>query len=109
MAQQGQGQQGQGQSQQQGKGQAQGPGQNSPQPGSKEGQGDGKQGNWNGEGGTDGKTREAKGTSGFLGLPARDRNALLQSQTERAPEEYSPLVEQYLKNLSDSAARSRKK
>lgn len=109
-AQQGQGQKGQGESQQKGKGQAKGPGESSPQANSKEGQGDGKQGNWNTEAGADGKGRgDVKGASGFLGLPARDRNAILQSQTERAPEEYSPLVEQYLKNLSDSAARGRKK
>ncbi|MFA6542831.1 MAG: hypothetical protein WCS99_00295 [Limisphaerales bacterium] len=109
MAQDGKGQKGQGESQQKGKGQAKGPGESSPQASSKEGQGDGKKGNWSAEAGADGKTRgDVKGASGFLGLPARDRNALLQSQTERAPEEYSPLVEQYLKNLSDSASRGRK-
>lgn len=40
------------------------------------------------------------GSSSFLGLPARDRQALQQSQSEKYPEEYSAIVEQYLRNLS---------
>jgi hypothetical protein len=39
----------------------------------------------------------------FTRLPNRDRVALQQSQSEKYPQEYGPLVEQYLKNLSDQA------
>lgn len=41
------------------------------------------------------------GGSGFMNLPARDRQALKQTQKEKYPEEYGPAIEQYLKNLSD--------
>jgi hypothetical protein len=34
-------------------------------------------------------------------LPARDRQALQQSQAEKYPEEYGTMVEQYLRNLSE--------
>ena len=43
----------------------------------------------------------ASGNS-FIQLPPRDRAALEQSQSEKYPQEYGPLVEQYLKNLSDT-------
>lgn len=90
---QGQGQQGKGQGQgQQGKGQGQGP------PGSK---GTGRQGNWDGPGGADGPRRNTAGAGQFTGLPKRDRAAIQQSQAEKYPQEYGPLVEQYLRNLSD--------
>lgn len=36
----------------------------------------------------------------FIGLPERDREAIQQSQRENYPEEYAPLVEQYLRNLA---------
>ena len=39
----------------------------------------------------------------FLGLPARDRAAIEQSQAEKYPEEYGAAVEQYMQNLSDNA------
>ncbi|HAM73891.1 MAG TPA: hypothetical protein DCM86_19855 [Verrucomicrobiales bacterium] len=70
------------------------------QPGPK---GDGKEGNWRGQGGADGPTETASGGSRFLGLPARDRAAIQQSQGEAYPQEYGPFVEQYLRNLSDQA------
>jgi hypothetical protein len=96
----------QGQGQQQGQGQAQGQGQ---QPGQGQGkgnpppQGTGRQGNWDGSGGADGARRNGAGTSSYIGLPKRDRAAILQSQSEKYPQEYGPLVEQYLKNLADQA------
>ena len=37
-------------------------------------------------------------------LAARDRAAIQQSQGEKYPQEYGPLVEQYLKNLSDQGS-----
>jgi len=53
----------------------------------------------------DSKTGPAAGTghtnSGFAGLPPRDRDAIQQSRAEKYPEEYGPMIEQYLKNLSD--------
>jgi hypothetical protein len=66
-------------------------------------QGDGREGNWRGQGGADGPTQNAAGSSRFMGLPARDRAAIQQSQGESYPQEYGPLVEQYLRNLSDQA------
>jgi hypothetical protein len=87
--------QGQGQGQGQGRNQGRAPGTPGPQ-------GDG-QGNWAGAGGTEGARRGTAGSSTFVGLPKRDRAALQQSQSEKYPQEYGPLVEQYLKNLSDQA------
>ncbi len=82
---------------QQGQGQGQGKGQGrTPNP-----RGNGRIGNWNGAGGADGGHRGTDGSGQFLGLPKRDRAAILQSQTEKYPQEYGTLVEQYLKNLSD--------
>jgi hypothetical protein len=104
MAQGQQGQQGQGQGQSPGQGQAQGQGQ---QPGQGQGtpppRGTGKDGNWSGAGGANGARRAANGNGTFIGLPQRDRAAIQQSQAEKYPQEYGPLVEQYLKNLSDQA------
>jgi hypothetical protein len=94
---QGQGQQpGQGQGQGQGQTPGQGQGRGTPPP-----QGTGRQGNWDGSGGTDGARRNSAGASTYIGLPQRDRAAILQSQSEKYPQEYGPLVEQYLKNLAD--------
>ena len=101
---QGEGQQpGQGQSPGQGQGQGKegqkpGPGKGTPPP-----KGSGKDGNWSGAGGADGAHRAASGTGTFIGLPKRDRAAIQQSQAEKYPQEYGPLVEQYLKNLSDQS------
>jgi len=93
------GQQGQGQGQGQGEGQGKGRGQGNPTR-----QGSGRQGNWRGAGGADGARRGTAGQGQFTGLPARDRAAIQQSQGEKYPQEYGPLVEQYLKNLSDQGS-----
>ena len=101
---QGQGQTpGQGQSQKQGNGPGKGQGQEQAKgtPGS---QGTGKGGNWDGDGGADGPRNGTEGKGQFTGLPKRDRAALKQSQAEKYPQEYGPLVEQYLKNLSDQSS-----
>lgn len=98
---QGQGQQGQGQSpgqDGQGQGKQKGRGQGTPPP-----RGSGEQGNWTGAGGANGARRSASGDGTFIGLPQRDRAAIQQSQAEKYPQEYGPLVEQYLKNLSDQS------
>jgi hypothetical protein len=87
-----------GQGQQPGQGEGQGRGQN---PGARAGKGRGDAGNFFGAGGGDGPRRNTTGSGRFIGLPARDRAALLQSQGEGYPAEYAPMIEQYMKNLSD--------
>lgn len=41
----------------------------------------------------------------FIGLPAREREAIQQSSTEKYPSEYGAMVEQYLLNLANEAAK----
>ncbi len=93
---QGEGQGGEGNSPGQGQGKGRGKA-----PGSQAGKGKGDAGNFFGSGGGDGPRGGASGSGRFIGLPARDRAALLQSQGEKYPAEYAPMIEQYLKNLSD--------
>jgi hypothetical protein len=91
-----------------GQGQASGDGQNATQPNARSSpnaRGDGRTGNWTGEGGADGPRRSTQGQTRFTGLPPRERAALLQSQAEKYPQEYGPLIEQYLKNLADQPSR----
>jgi hypothetical protein len=40
----------------------------------------------------------------FARLPARERAAIEQAQSEKYPEEYGPLVEQYLRNLASESS-----
>jgi hypothetical protein len=103
MAANGQGQgkgQGQGEGQSQGQGQGKGKGQGKGMPDSK---GNGREGNWDAPGGADGAKRNTVGPGQFTGLPKRDRAVIEQSQAEKYPQEYGPLVEQYLRNLADPA------
>jgi hypothetical protein len=60
-----------------------------------------------GGGPTEGGPRNSTDTSSsaYLGLPPRDRQAIQQSQKEKYPAEYAPMVEQYLRNLSDQNQR----
>ncbi len=54
-----------------------------------------------GESGVQKSTRVAGTKSAnFSGLPARERAAIEQAQSEKYPEEYGTLVEQYLRNLA---------
>ena len=62
----------------------------------------GKLGNWEGAGGKEGQLGSTDGLGGRLNLPEREREALLQSSQSKTPQEYSTLVEQFLKRLSDS-------
>jgi hypothetical protein len=48
-----------------------------------------------------GPRNDVAGTSDYLNLPARDRDAIRQSAQDRVPQEYDSQVEQYLRNLSD--------
>ena len=50
--------------------------------------------------------KEVTGSSAYLGLPARDRQAIQQSQGEKYPAEYGPMIEQYLRNLAEQSSRS---
>lgn len=93
---QGEGQGGQGKNPGQGQGKGRGKA-----PGARAGKGTGDAGNFFGSGGADGPRRNSSGSGRFIGLPARERAALLQSQGEGYPQEYAPMIEQYLKNLSD--------
>jgi hypothetical protein len=43
------------------------------------------------------------GRSAYIGLPQRDRQAIMQSQTEKYPEEFGPEIERYLKSLADQS------
>lgn len=45
--------------------------------------------------------------SGFLGLPPRDRATIQQSAGEKYPQEFAPLIEQYLLNLANEPAAKR--
>lgn len=48
-----------------------------------------------------GESMPVERRGGFLGLPERDRKVIEQSQAEKYPREYAPMVEQYLRNLSE--------
>lgn len=91
---------GQGEGEGEGQGQGKGKGRSPGQPGP-DGNGDG---NWAGSGGGTGPRRNEVGAGAFTKLPSRDRAALLQSQAEKYPQEFGPLVEQYLRNLSDQGS-----
>lgn len=98
--------QGQGQGEGQGKGQGQGQGKGEGQ-GKGQGQGEkgnGNEGNWQGPGGADGHRRLRSGVSKHISLPKRERGHLRQSQGRGYSPEYGRMIEQYLKNLSDSAS-----
>jgi hypothetical protein len=45
------------------------------------------------------------GASTFVALPQRDRQAIQQSRSEKYPEEYGAMIEQYFKNVSDQESK----
>jgi hypothetical protein len=69
------------------------------------GRSQGNSGNWYGAGGDKGQRINANGASRFIGLPKRDRDAIMQSQAEKYPQDYASFIEQYMKNLSDEAVK----
>ena len=75
-----------------------GEGEGQGQPGT---EGNGNTGNWNGAGGGGRLGTSKKGLGKLINLPQREREALLQSSNSKTPQEYSTLVEQFLKRLSD--------
>ena len=53
------------------------------------------------------RAQAATGASAYLGLPARDRQAIQQSQGEKYPAEYGQMIEQYLRNLAEQSSGER--
>jgi len=45
----------------------------------------------------------ASGTGQFAGLPDRDRAAIQESQSEKYPQEYGSMIEEYMRNLSNDS------
>jgi hypothetical protein len=45
----------------------------------------------------------AQGPGQFVGLPDRDRAAIQQSQSEKYPPEYGPMIEQYMRSLANDS------
>jgi hypothetical protein len=66
--------------------------------------GDGIDGNGRGDARSGGQAAPP-GASGFVALPPRERQAIQQSSREKYPEEYSDMIEQYLKNVSDQESK----
>ncbi|MGC8743044.1 MAG: hypothetical protein ACP5T0_04100 [Verrucomicrobiia bacterium] len=69
------------------------------------GRSQGNSGNWYGAGGDKGQRMNTQGASRFIGLPKRDRDAIMQSQAEKYPQDYASYIEQYMKNLSDESTK----
>ncbi len=46
-----------------------------------------------------------RGSSTFAKLPERERQAIMSTGAAKYPEEYAPMIEQYLRNLSDESGR----
>jgi len=40
----------------------------------------------------------------FISVTSRERTAIEQTQSEKRPQEYAPLIDQYLKNLADQSS-----
>ena len=55
-----------------------------------------------------GQRAKVDGKGQFIGLPARDRAAIKQSQAEKYPEEYGPVIEQYMRNLAEQTSGAEK-
>jgi hypothetical protein len=50
-----------------------------------------------------GQLHDTTGNGRFITVMSRDRAAISETQAEPRPQEYSPMIDQYLKNLSDQA------
>ncbi len=60
-----------------------------------------------GGGETDGGAlHDVTGKGKFITVMNRERTAITESQGEPRPQEYAPMIDQYLKNLSDQATSS---
>jgi len=60
-----------------------------------------------GGGSTDpGTLHNTTGSGKFVTVAARDRTAIDQTQAEKRPQEYAPMIDQYMKNLADQSSAS---
>jgi hypothetical protein len=60
-----------------------------------------------GAGSTDkGTLHDHGGTGKFVSVASRDREAIGQTQQENRPQEYAPMIDQYMKNLADQSSSS---
>jgi hypothetical protein len=55
---------------------------------------------------TKGTLHNVTGVGKFVSVVARDRAAIDQTQEEKRPQEYAPMIDQYMKNLADQADQS---
>ncbi len=55
---------------------------------------------------TKGTLHDVTGVGKFVSVVARDRAAIDQTQEEKRPQEYAPMIDQYMKNLADQADQS---
>ena len=53
-----------------------------------------------------GALHDVSGAGAFLTVATRDRSAVGQTQSEKRPQEYAPMIDQYLKNLADQSSSS---
>jgi hypothetical protein len=53
-----------------------------------------------------GQLHSVTGTGRFVSVQSRDRTAIDQSQGENRPQEYAPMIDQYMKNLADQSSSS---
>jgi hypothetical protein len=59
---------------------------------------------WNDKAGAVGAgTQGIQAAAQFLALPARDRAAVQQSQSEKYPQEYGTMIEEYMRSLAADA------
>ena len=56
---------------------------------------------------TKGTLHDTLGNGKFITVTSRDRAAIDQTQTEKRPQEFAPMIDQYMKNLSDQASAPR--
>jgi hypothetical protein len=61
----------------------------------------------NGGSTTKGTLHDTLGNGKFITVTSRDRAAIDQTQTEKRPQEFAPMIDQYMKNLSDQASATR--
>ena len=47
-----------------------------------------------------------EGKGKFVSLASRERAAIDQTQAEKRPQEYAPMIDQYMKNLADQSSSS---
>jgi len=51
-----------------------------------------------------GSMHDVSGSGKFVTVASRDRAAIEQTQSEKRPQEYAPMIDQYMKNLADQSS-----